>query len=125
VIYTRLVRCSPFATIVVDAGKDRSQGCISASPRRRAGTITCESDGTLAVAARTLPRAQSATVLLSSGQIATATVLSFNANDRDRWGGVYFNVLRSRAVRRAVLVERDQSRRVLRHLLLTPVGNCV
>lgn len=124
VIYTRLLRCSPFATIVVDAGKDRSQGCISSSPRLRAGSITCESDGTLTVAARTLPQARSATVLLSSGQKATANILSVNADDRDRWGGVYFNVLRSRIATKAVLIEHDQSGRVLRRLALTRIGNC-
>ncbi len=125
VIYTRLLRCAPFATIVADTGRDRAQGCISSTPRRRAGTITCEKDGTLAVAARTLPQTRSATLLLSSGQEVGGNILSLNANDRDRWGGVYFNVLRARTATKAVLIERDQSGRVSRRVLLTPMGNCL
>ena len=125
VIYTRLLRCSPFATIVATAGKDRAQGCISPTPRRSAGTVTCESGGTVTVTARTLPQIWSATVRLSSGKEATANILSLNAKDRERWGGVYFNVLRARTAAKAVLSERDRSGRVRRRLLLTSVGNCV
>lgn len=125
VIYTRILRCSPFAIIVVNVGEDRMQGCISSVPRRLAGTITCESDGTLAVAARTQPQTRSATVQLSSGEEATSSIFSLNAIDRDRWGGVYFNVLSSRTPVKAVLIERDQAGRAFHRLSLTPVGRCL
>ena len=125
VLYTRILRCAVFVTLVADTGLDRAQGCSSPARHPPGGTITCESDGTLAVAARTLPRMWSATVLLNSGQEVTSNILSLSAIDRSRWGGVYFNVLRSGAPMNAVLVERDQAGHVFHRLSLTPIGRCV
>ena len=122
--FTRRPRCTPFITVVVNAGEDRTQGCATSTTARPTGTITCESNNTLTVAARTLPGIRSATVRLSTGQEATSGILSLNAVDRERWGGVYFNVLTSRMPPRAVLIERDQAGRTLHRLSLIPVGMC-
>jgi hypothetical protein len=124
VTYTHRPHCSLFATIVAGVGENRTQGCIASTPGRPTGTITCASNNTLTIAARTGPRAQSATLRLSTGKEMTSTILSFNAIDRRHWGGIYFNVLAFGMLARAVLIERDQAGHVLHRLLLTPVGTC-
>jgi hypothetical protein len=86
--FTRRPRCTPFVVVVVNTGEDRTQGCATSTTARPTGTITCESNNTLTVAARTLPGVRSATVRLSTGLEATSDILSLNAADRERWGGV-------------------------------------
>jgi hypothetical protein len=124
VIYTRRLRCSLFATIVAGIGEDRMQGCLSSKIDSPAGTITCENDDTVAIAARTLPRARSATLLLSTGRRVTSKVFSLNETELDRWGGVYFNVLTLRTAVTALLVERDKAGHAFHRLLLVPIGRC-
>lgn len=123
-IYTRRTHCRVFITIVVDVGKYRRQGCMSSTPRRLSAGVVCESVNTPIVGARTQPQTQSATVRLSTGRESTVRVLSLDAADRARWGGLYFNVLAYGPPTNAILIERDQARRAIRRVPIAFTGLC-
>jgi hypothetical protein len=78
----------------------------------------------LTVSARLSPRTQSATVVLGGGKQVSSKVVTLNAADRERWGGVYFNVLTADMPAKAVLIERDRAGQALHRLPLVPVGRC-
>jgi hypothetical protein len=121
--FTRRPRCLRFMTLV-DTDRDRFQQCLAAAPSSPRGAVFCRNN-LVVLAARTLPRIQSATVLLSTGQkLASQKILALNTADRERLGGFFFDVLASRIPTSAVLVEHDQGGRIVRHLQLVPVPGC-
>jgi hypothetical protein len=123
--FTERPLCEVFATLVVEQGADRVQGCISSALTHPRGTITCESGNVLSVAARTQPAAQFATVLLSTHKEVTSGVISLNNSQREKSGGVYFNLLSAKTPLTATLIERDHAGRPLRRTPLTAVGRCL
>jgi hypothetical protein len=86
--------------------------------------IQCQGDKKLVVLATTQPPAKSATVRLSTGREATSRVLSLNAADQARWGGLYYDVLASGPPTKAILTERDQAQHAIRRVPLAVVETC-
>jgi len=121
-IFTRRVECPVFITLVA-SGAYRAQGCIGTAARVPEGRVTCTSD-TMAIWARVLARAQYASVQLSAKATTTSKILSLNPASQARWGGAYFEVLKTRRPVTPVLVERDRAGRVVGRSTLFRVGEC-
>lgn len=56
----------------------------------------------------------------------TSPVLSLNARERERWGGIYLNVLPAGSSMKAILIERDGPGRIFaeRRLIKASGNNC-